>query len=428
MGMLIVLFSFLNFRTFDLRYVDYHLVVNDFNQYASEYDAIPFDKIPEAPLARNELLSWKKENGYEVPVGLTNGTGRGSAVGSLVCDLLGITHLDPMKYELLFERFLNPERVSMPDIDSDISRTVRPIVIEYVKQKYGEDCVAGIMTQNSQAPKGAVRIAAKSYGLYLHRHDYKDNGAKKFLSLGDSIAKMVPEAPGTSFDSAMTDASSDKTVYQYLLEAFASNPDAIKIIEWAKNIEGVFTAYGSHAAGIVITDGTPVSEIVPLRWNDKLSLYTTQCDMVVAEEIGMLKFDMLGLKTVDIINDTLWEMYKSGVVMDTNKLPLDDEDVYREIFAKGKTDSVFQFESNGMKQMLKQFKPENFEDLIILVSMFRPGPLQYLGDVIDVKHGRKPLTFLTPELEPILGATYGAITYQEQVMQIFQVIPLVERT
>lgn len=401
-------------------YVDYHLVVNDFNQYASEYDAIPFDKIPEAPLARNELLTWKKENGYEVPVGLTNGTGRGSAVGSLVCDLLGITHLDPMKYELLFERFLNPERVSMPDIDSDISRTVRPIVIEYVKQKYGEDCVAGIMTQNSQAPKGAIRIAAKSYGLYLHRHDYKDNGAKKFLSLGDSIAKMVPEAPGTSFDSAMTDASSDKTVYQYLLEVFASNPDAIKIIEWAKNIEGVFTAYGSHAAGIVITDGTPVSEIVPLRWNDKLSLYTTQCDMVVAEEIGMLKFDMLGLKTVDIINDTLWEMYKSGVVMDTNKLPLDDEDVYREIFAKGKTDSVFQFESNGMKQMLKQFKPENFEDLIILVSMFRPGPLQYLGDVIDVKHGRKPLTFLTPELEPILGATYGAITYQEQVMQIFQ--------
>lgn len=400
-------------------YVDYHLVVNDFNQYASEYDAVPFDKIPEAPLRRDELKKWKKEHGFEKPVGLTNGTGRGSAVGSLVCDLLGITHLDPMKYELLFERFLNPERVSMPDIDSDISRTVRPIVIEYVRDKYGKDCVAGIITQNSQAPKGAIRIAAKAYGLYLNRFNYKDNGAKQFLSLADMIAKQVPEAPGITFASKISEED-DRTIYQYLEDEFADNEDAQKILQWSSYIEGCFTAYGSHAAGIVITDGTPVSEIVPLRWNDKLKLYTTQCDMIVAEEIGMLKFDMLGLKTVDIINDTLWEMNKSGVLMDTNALPLDDKEVYANIFAKGKTDSVFQFESSGMKQMLKRFQPESFEDLIILVSMFRPGPLQYLDDVIEVKHGRKPLKFLTPELEPILGATYGAITYQEQVMQIFQ--------
>ena len=402
-------------------YVDYHLIVNDFNQYASEYDAIPFDKIEEAPLNRKELLEWKKDNQFEIPVGLTNGTGRGSAVGSLVCDLLGITHLDPMKYELLFERFLSPERVSMPDIDSDISRTVRPIAIDYVQDKYGKDCVAGIMTQNAQAPKGAVRIAAKSYGLYTNRKNYQDNGAKLFLSLGDKIAKAIPNTPGLSFSSLINPDEEDSlTILQYLQSEFAQDKDALKIIEWAHNIEGVFTSYGSHAAGIVITDGTPVSEIVPLRWNDKLKLYTTQCDKDVAEQNGMLKFDMLGLKTVDIINDTLWEMNKSGVVIDTNHLPLDDAEVYKEIFAKGKTDSVFQFESQGMKQMLKRFKPENFEDLIILVSMFRPGPLQYLDDVIDVKHGRKPLKFLTPELEPILGATYGAITYQEQVMQIFQ--------
>ena len=401
-------------------YVDYHLVVNDFNQYASEYDAIPFEKIPEAPLDREALKEWKEQNGYTTPVGLTNGTGRGSAVGSLVCDLLNITHLDPMRYELLFERFLNPERVSMPDIDSDISRTVRPIVIEYVKHKYGHDCVAGIITQNSQAPKGAIRISAKAYGLYLNRKNPRDNGAKQFLDLGDKIAKTVPNTPGTSFATKMADDEDTPTVYEFLLSEFKEDDNAVEIIKWASVFENCFTAYGSHAAGIVITDGTPVSEIVPLRWNDKLGLYTTQCDMVVAEEIGMLKFDMLGLKTVDIINDTLWEANKSGVLMDTNNLPLDDAAVYSNIFASGKTDSVFQFESNGMKQMLKRFQPENFEDLIILVSMYRPGPLQYLDDVIDVKHGRKPLTFLTPELEPILGATYGAITYQEQVMQIFQ--------
>ena len=402
-------------------YVDYHLIVNDFNQYASEYDAVPFEKIKNAPLARKDLLEWKEKEGYKTPVGLTNGTGRGSAVGSLVCDLLGITHLDPMKYELLFERFLNPERVSMPDIDSDISRTVRPIVIDYVQDKYGKNCVAGIMTQNAQAPKGAVRIAAKSYGLYTNKNNHLDNGAKLFLSLGDKIAKSIPNTPGLSFSSLINPDNPDsQTILEFLETEFAENKDALKIIEWAKNIEGLFTSYGSHAAGIVITDGTPVSEIIPLRWNDKLKLYTTQCDKDVAEQNGMLKFDMLGLKTVDIINDTLWEMNKAGVVIDTNHLPLDDAEVYKEIFAKGKTDSVFQFESQGMKQMLKRFKPENFEDLIILVSMFRPGPLQYLDDVIDVKHGKKPLTFLTPELKPILGATYGAITYQEQVMQIFQ--------
>lgn len=397
-------------------YVDYHLVVRDFNQYAAKYDSIPFERIKDAPINADDLDKWKAENGFTENVGMSNGTGRGSAVGSLVCDCLKITNLDPVKYGLYFERFLNPERVSMPDIDSDISRTVRPRVIEYVKRKYGKDCVCGIMTQNAQAPKGAVRIAAKCYGLYVNRENKKDDGAKKFLSLADQIAKKIPQEPGTAFDSPAGNA----TLYKWLLSEYAGNKDACEIIRWAKVFEGCFTAYGAHAAGIVITDGTPVKEIVPLRWNDKLGIYTTQCDMVEVEENGMLKFDFLGLKTVDIINDCLWQLHSEGINVNVYDIPLDDADVYKEIFSKGRTDSVFQFESTGMKEMLKRFRPETFEDLIILVSMFRPGPLQYLDGVIDIKNGRKKISFLTPELEPILGSTYGAITYQEQVMQIFQ--------
>ena len=184
--------------------------------------------------------------------------------------------------------------------------------------------------------------------------------------------------------------------------------------------EGCFTAYGAHAAGIVITDGTPVSEIVPLRWNDKLGIYTTQCDMVEVEENGMLKFDFLGLKTLDILNDCLWQLHREGIDIDLDTIPLDDMLVYREIFSKGHTNSIFQFESDGMKQMLIKFGPELFENLITLVATFRPGPIQYLNGMIDVKNGRNEMTFLHPKLEPILGSTYGAIVYQEQVMQIFQ--------
>ena len=397
-------------------YIDYHLVVWDFCKYASEYDAIPFDKINEAPIDLEALKAWKVENGYTEKTGLSNGPGRGSAVGSIVCDLLGITHLDPIKYQLLFERFLNPERVSLPDIDSDISRTVRPRVIQYVTQKYGKECVAGIITQNAQGPKGSVRIAAKCLGLFENRENKTDNGAKKYLRTANTIAKAIPLEVGTAFD---TKTNGEQTLYEELLEKFRDIPEAAEIIRWAKVFEGCFTTYGSHAAGFVITDGTPVDEIVPLRWNDKLGIYTTQCDMVQVEENGTLKFDFLGLRTLDIINDVLWELKDNGVSINVYDIPMDDKEVFSEIFAKAKTNSVFQFESTGMKQMLKRFRPESFEDLIILVSMFRPGPLQYLDGVIEVKNGKEP-EYLTPKLKPILGKTYGAIVYQEQVMQIFQ--------
>lgn len=400
----------------NMGYIDYHLVVEDFLNYAALYENIPFKAIKDAPVDKEDLKVWIKEKGYNQKVGMATGAGRGSAGGSLVCSLLNITRVDPLNYGLLFERFLNPERVSMPDIDSDFSRTIRPRVIEYVKNKYGNDCVAGIVTQNAQAPKGSIRLAAKCFGLYENRDNKKDNGAKKYLSLGDKIAKAVPKDIGISF----SDEIADKTVLESLKEEFANDEKALKILDWANTLEGVFTAYSAHAAGIVITDGTPIKEIVPLRWNKKLGIYTTQCDMVEVEENGMLKFDFLGLKTLDVINDCLWQLKNTGTNVNLYDIPLNDKEVFSEVFSKARTNSVFQFESSGMKNMLKRFQPETFDDLIILVAMFRPGPLQYIDGVIDVKNKVKPISFLDPQLEPILKETYGAIVYQEQVMEIFQ--------
>ena len=390
-------------------YADYHLIVKDFLEYARILAVVPTHKIANAPLDIEKLKKWVDENGWTGGYGV--GTGRGSAVGSLVCFCLGITNLDPLSYDLLFERFLNPERVSMPDIDSDISNRTRSKVIEYVRAKYGEDAVCGIMTTNAQAPRGAIRIAAKYYGLSLGKE-------KEFLTLGDQMAKQVSNESGTGFNSEMGMG----TVSEYLQNVYEDNIDALNILKWAMCIEGCFTSYGAHAAGIVISDGAPVSEYVPLRWNNKLSEMTTQVDMNRVESKGLIKMDFLGLRTLDIITDCIRMIKeKTGKVIDPLKdISMDDEKVYTEIFQKGRTNAVFQFASSGMKSMLQRFKPNSFEDLIILVSMFRPGPLQYLDDVIDVKRGAWPMEFLTPELEPILSKTYGAITYQEQVMEIFQ--------
>ncbi len=392
-------------------YADYHLIVKDFLEYGRLLGQVPDDKIAEAPLTIEELKKWLKENNHTV--GFSIGPGRGSAVGSLVCYLLGITSLDPIPYGLLFERFLNPERVSMPDIDSDLSFMVRGKVIEYVTAKYGKDAVCGIMTMNAQAPRGAIRIAAKYYCQSVNGNE------KLYLGLADKMAKKVPMDPGTKFSSVINEESGE-TVLKMLLQEFTKK-DEQEILRWATILEGAFTTYGAHAAGIIISDNDDVSEYVPLRWNEKLQEWTTQCDMVQAEEIhGLLKMDFLGLRTLDIITDTMRMILENhNEVIDPLKINLNDRDVYREIFSKGKTNSVFQFESSGMKAMLKRFRPESFEDLIILVSMFRPGPLQYLDGVIEVKNGGEP-TYLCDELKPILGRTYGAIVYQEQVMEIFQ--------
>ena len=391
-----------------MHYVDYHLIVKDFLEYGRLLGAVPPEMIDEAPLTIPELESFVKKNGWSE--GFTIGPGRGSAVGSLVCYLLGITSLDPIKYDLLFERFLNPERVSMPDIDSDLANNVRPKVIKYVEKKYGKNAVCGILTMNAQAPRGAIRIAAKYYGQKI---------GMDLLSLSDKIAKTVPADPYTQF-STETEYNGEKMTVMEMLQKSFNDDISLEILRWASLIEGCFTVYGAHAAGIVISDNEDVSDYIPLRWNDKLQEWTTQCDMVKVEENGLLKMDFLGLKTLDIITETIKMVEKNtGKTVDPLNIPIDDTKVYKEIFQKGNTNSVFQFESSGMKAMLKRFKPENFEDLIILVSMFRPGPLQFIDGVIDVKNGKEP-EYLTDRLMPILGRTYGAIVYQEQVMQIFQ--------
>lgn len=390
-------------------YAEYHLIVKDFLEYARALGSVPAEKVQDMPLTVQGLKETIRKNGWHG--GFTTGPGRGSAVGSLTCYLLGITALDPVKYGLYFERFLNPERVSMPDIDSDLAKRVRPKVIQYVQARYGSDSVCGIMTTNAQAPRGAIRIAAKFYGL-KECHD-----ARAFLRTGDIMAKSVPDEPDTAFSTVVD----GKTIYQGLLDEYGSDPHAAEIIRWAGIIEGCFTTYGAHAAGIVISDSQPIKEYMPLRWNEKLKEWTTQCDMAAVEENGCLKMDLLGLKTLDIITETLdgIEQATGRCIDPLSDIPLDDARVFREIFCTGRTDSVFQFESAGMKGMLKRFRPECFEDLIILVSMFRPGPMQYLDSVIEVKNGKAP-EYVTPELAPILGKTYGAIVYQEQVMEIFQ--------
>lgn len=252
------------------------------------------------------------------------------------------------------------------DIDSDLAKRIRPKVIQYVQKKYGENAVCGIMTTNAQAPRGAIRIAAKYYALSLGKE------GTAFKNLGDKMAKKVPEEPGISFSSQV----GDTTVYESLVAEFDGDKVALKILQWAKSIEGIFTAYGAHAAGIVISDNGDVREYLPLRWNKTLSEWTTQTDMNHIEAKGLIKMDFLGLKTLDIITDCLRAIEKkTGKSLDPLRdIPMDDENVYKEIFQKGKTNSVFQFESDGMKNMLKRFKPDSFEDLIILVSMFRPGP------------------------------------------------------
>lgn len=393
-------------------YADYHLIVKDFLEYCRTLGPVPYDRLPEAPLEIEACKQWVKENKWVG--GFPIGPGRGSAVGSEVCYILGITNIDPLDYDLLFERFLNPERVSMPDIDSDIAYFVREQAIRYVQHKYGENAVCGILTTNAQAPKGAIRIAAKYYGLRYY------NDAKAFINLGDKIAKSVPKEVGMAFDSKV-EKDSPKTLYNDLVAKYGSNEDAKNILSWAYIMENSCTAYGAHAAGIVISDNDNIKKYIPLRWNSGLKEWTTQCDMIQTEELGLLKMDFLGLRTLNIITDCIKSIYRrTGKIIDPLKdIPMNDIRVYQGIFQTGRTNSVFQFESPAMKSMLKRFKPECFEDLVILVSMFRPGPLQFIDDVINVKNGAKP-TYLTPELEPILSKTYGAIVYQEQVMEILQ--------
>ena len=347
----------------------------------------------------------------EEKCGYSIGPGRGSAAGSLLCYFLGITSIDPMPYDLLFERFLNPERISMPDIDADFSEEVRNACIEYVREKYGRESVSFIRTIMTQGAKASVRNAAK----IVSSKKYGDK--KNLYSLGDVMSKRIPTKPGITLDSVI-DETTGKTVFDDLLENFPSD-DARESLFMARDGEGAITNLGVHAAGVIISNENPISSYIPLVNMEKKGM-ATQCDMVEAESIGLLKMDFLGLKNLDVLTDALRLIKRfHGVDIDLDNLPQESE-IYSEIFAKGFTNSVFQFESSGMKDTLRKFKPDCFEDIILLVALYRPGPMQYIPDVIAVKHKLKAEKYGTELLRPILGTTYGSTVYQEQVMLIFQ--------
>lgn len=395
----------------NMGYADYHLIVADFLEYGRILGLVPIEEINNAPLSIPEAKAWVEKNGWTVGIGC--GIGRGSGAGSLVCFLLGITDIDPIKYGLLFERFLNPERVTMPDIDSDFRIETRDKVIEYVQNKYGYRAVCNILTENTEGVKGAIRDAARFYGKELLDDD------KAFLDLGNAMRKKVPDALNITFD---TIVANEISCMDSLKIDFSNNPDALKILEYAYCIEGMITSYGMHAAGVVISDNTDVTDYIPLRWNSKKERYTTQCNMVQVEELGLLKMDFLGLRNLSIITETLKMILKNhGIAINIKDIlnnPLEVFTVIREIYAKGRTKDVFQFESAGMRSNLKKLQPTSIEDIVAMNALYRPGPMDFIPDYIKGKHNPESIEYDCPQLEPILAPTYGCIVYQEQVMQI----------
>ena len=327
------------------------------------------------------------------------GPGRGSAAGSLVAFCMGITDIDPMQYDLLFERFLNPERVSMPDIDIDFCFRKRERVIDYVTQKYGRDNVAQIITFGTMAARAAIRDVGRALGV-----PYGDV---------DRIAKLVPQQPGVEIK-----ISQALKEVPALREAYKTEPKVTELLDLAQRLEGLVRHASTHAAGVVIAP-KPIVEFAPLHrgTNDEI---TTQFAKDDIEEIGLLKMDFLGLKTLTLIDDALVSIEKTtGERPDLDALTLDCPEVY-ELFRRARTSGIFQFESSGMQDILRRLKPERFEDLVALNALYRPGPIGggLIDDFIKRRHGKVKVEYPHPLLEDILRETYGVIVYQEQVMQI----------
>lgn len=328
------------------------------------------------------------------------GPGRGSAAGSIVAYVLGITDIDPLKYNLLFERFLNPKRVTMPDIDIDFCYIRRDEVIEYVKRRYGEDHVAQIITFGTMAAKGAIRDVGRVMNL-----PYNDV---------DRIAKLVPQELGMTLDKALKNSPDLRSLYQ-------EDMQVRKLIDFAKDIEGMPRHSSTHAAGVVIARD-PVTDYVPVQVSE--GTLVTQYDKDYVEELGLLKMDFLGLRTLTVIADTLENIKNNrGISVDIDHISLDDEKTSK-MLCKGQTGAVFQLESAGMTTLVKDLHPEGFADLIPVMALYRPGPLGsgMVADFINGRHGKKKVTYIHPALEPILQETFGVILYQEQVMQIVQVL------
>lgn len=389
-------------------YADYHLIVQDLINFAKKLGKMPEEryewlKAHIKEMSLKQIITYVEED--QSYVGYTVGPGRGSSAGSLVCYILGITDLDPIKHDLLFERFLNPERVSMPDIDTDYANGYRETAIEYAYKRYGEESVCRIITMGTNAAKGAIKDIARSLG------NTEGNDEKEYEYLGASLAKVIPGIPGDKIKDYMPQLES----------LIASNPRAAEIIERASLIEGKYKQYGMHAAGVIIADGNPVSNYVPLAFDGESGQWKCQCDMVRAENSGLLKFDFLGLKNLNIITECLRHIYRNyGVRIDPDKDIHEEKEVIRSIIASGNTNSVFQLESGGLKKVAKEMQPDSFEDIILLVAAYRPGPMDSIPDMIAVKKGTKQPSYAAPQLKDILDKTYGTIIYQEQVQQVFQ--------
>jgi DNA polymerase-3 subunit alpha len=335
-----------------------------------------------------DFIRYAREHG--IPVG----PGRGSAAGALVAYSLGITDIDPLQHELLFERFLNPERISMPDIDIDFCMNRRGEVIEYVTRKYGRENVAQIITFGTMAAKAAIKDVGRAMDM-----PYADV---------DRIAKMVPTTLNIKLDDALTESVA-------LQEAYQKDPQVRQLLDTARKLEGLVRNSGVHAAGVVISP-RPLIELVPLHKtkNDEI---VTAFDMVAIEKMGLLKMDFLGLTTLTILDDTLKLLAQKGFNLALDDIPLEDEETYVKVFHKGLTSGVFQFESQGMRDVLRRYQPNSIEHLTALNALYRPGPMAMIDDFIDRKHGRRKIEYELPELKEILEETLGVFVYQEQVMQ-----------
>lgn len=341
----------------------------------------------------SDFIKWSK--GHGVPVG----PGRGSGAGSIVAWSLKVTELDPLKLDLLFERFLNPERVNMPDFDVDFCQENRYKTIEYVQEKYGFDHVAQIITYGKLQSKAVIRDVARVLQMPY--------------SQADKISKMIP-AGAQGKNPTLPEALE---MVPELEELRQNDPQVNKLFEIAIKLEGLYRNSGMHAAGVVIGD-RPLEQLVPLYKDPRADMPVTMYDMKYVEETGLIKFDFLGLKTLTVIQRAVdWIKRAQGIDLDMEAVPLDDAETYK-MLQDGKTTAVFQFESAGMKDVHKQIKPDRFEDLIAIVSLYRPGPMDNIPTFIKRKHGEEEIQYLHPKLEPILKETYGIMVYQEQVMMI----------
>ena len=352
-----------------MKFSGYFLIVWDFIRYAKEQD---------------------------IPVG----PGRGSATGSLVSYALGITDIDPLQASLLFERFLNPERISMPDIDIDFCMNRRGEVIDYVTRKYGREQVAQIITFNTMAAKASI----------------KDVGRALDMPYGevDKIAKLIPATIGMTIDAALTESEPLRQIYE-------NDKQIRELIDIARRLEGLARGAGVHAAGVVIAP-EPLTNLVPLSRNKNDEIVTAY-DMKAVEKIGLLKMDFLGLTALTVIHEALRLIrVNHGVEVDMDTIPLDDKKTYEQVFHRALTSGIFQFESSGMRDVLRRYKPESVADLTALNALYRPGPMQMIDDFVERKWGRKQVQYDLPELEELLKETLGVIVYQEQVMQIANVL------